>query len=690
MCELQMYSQVAMDLASGKYFSPIIHGYGIPFIFHYLIGKLATVTHDPIFATGQFQFVMDSTGIISIYLLGKSLFDRRVGLVSAFLFCFSPIYTTFAVVITVASAAFHIVGYVFLARVITKGGRLNAALAGFCFGMPDGGGRFSPFIVTAAAVCLWFMISDKSRRRNALKWLGIGFIGSMAPMIAYSSQHVFYLISMLYAFTGKGFEHVEMSRPIYSELLQKISEFGIHFFVFNPLCALPLLLVFSKWINLLFRRRLRLEGSEKFLLYNISVLSFFLTFVMTYTEPSEVFKLPARPLRYFFIFTPLLEVLSAHWIVGMLDRRRSLPGKSAKLFAGWNLRRGYIGLAGLAVFVALLPPLYAENRVFRDFRISRPTTVLSNLTPSQIFSTFRSYSFGANYAELLELNPGYGDEIGVKAMEFYARFMFKEALREHHEYMGIPVEWKSWFLNFPVFPIEALTRCGVVAGLPRDTIFYLMRKERLGTVQSRYRERPFSEAFAAQVDDWDLFRSFNPRTDLSAYILSQDGDVVVARIPIPFVRFHRVRFRFDRRDVRDPNTDFVVPASLVFLDELGFGWRTAANLSDPGDWTAIQKNRTGTTGVQVDPLIRNHFRVRVADGRYAVRLEWAPGDDVPGEPFRILGDTLLEHAETTELPDGRRVTTGIVMSGNEIVVDLAYDRTFTLFGFALEPVPVAP
>ncbi|MCL4235361.1 MAG: hypothetical protein KJ042_12680, partial [Deltaproteobacteria bacterium] len=229
-CEIQMYSQVATDLATGKYFTPIIHGYGIPFMFHYLIGILAGLTGNPIAATGQFQFYMDCFVVPATYVFGCMFRGRRTGLIAALLVCLSPIYTTYAMIITVASSVFHVYGYVFLFHAVKRCSRVSSVIAGILFGMPDGGGRFSPFIVAAGLAAIVLLIEDRKYRYRLSKWLIAGWVVSLSPMIAYGIKQPLYLLSLFFAFTSRGFAHVVMSRGFLDGIFSKIVESTPNFF----------------------------------------------------------------------------------------------------------------------------------------------------------------------------------------------------------------------------------------------------------------------------------------------------------------------------------------------------------------------------------------------------------------------------------------------------------------------------
>jgi hypothetical protein len=663
-CEMIDYAKVAVDLAGGDYFIPIVHGYGIPFSLYFLLGKLAGFFASPEFGIGISQFAIDCAVVPFTYLLGKAAFDRRTGLLAAFFAAVSPFYMSNASMILVSSAVFHVPALLLLFLAEKTRRPVYSLPAGLLFGLPDGGGRFAPFLFLAAALYILFSFRLREQKTRHLLFLGAGFFLSLVHLLAFSITHPEYFLSLFLAFTTSGFEHVEVSRSLYQQIPQKAIEFLVPFLLYNPICTLQLIAAtFYLPIKTLVRKESLGQG-ERFVWTMIGILSFLLAFVFTQAEPERVLAdIVTRPLRYFFIFMPLVELITAFYVLEMLQRREFFRGA---IFEKLSRRRVALAALGALFLVILIaPPAVKKGATFKLAGLNRNSTLLTNFVPIDFSPYFVENEFAMDYTAYLKERSGKTKRADVHPMEFYSLQFFKGPLKMRYRFHGDKVDVRSWVLNFPVFSFESMQRVGIPTGQKRHVFLYFLKKKALWDNQRRYRERFFREAFEAQEDDWSLMKKVNPGTDWGKRIVFENDEKVVARFRLEEMAYRSLEVCFGRRDSLDERCDFTVPSSSTYLDVIGLGWKFSSNLTDPGDWGAFRDAGWLESGLFVQNWVENEFRIRTVPGRYRIEVEWnrvtergiETGGQFPGE--------LETEAEwrTTSAGDGKMLSTVVTEAG---------------------------
>jgi Dolichyl-phosphate-mannose-protein mannosyltransferase len=687
-CEMIDYAKVGVDLAGGEYFVPVVHGYGIPFTLYYVVGKFISLFDLVEYGAGVFQFIVDCSIVPFTYLLGRIAFNRRTGLLAAFFAAFSPLYMMNAAIILVSSAAFHVPALLFLFLAQRDRHAAYTLLAGFFFGLPDGGGRFAPFLFTAAVLFILFSRRFKNRRREHLFFLGLGFSLTLVHLLAISINHPEFFFSLFLAFTASGFEHVEVSRALYQQVPQKVFEFLVPFFLYNPLCTLQLVAASIYLpIKTLFLKQ-ELNQAERFVWSMIAGLGFLLAFVFTQAEPEIVLgDMVSRPIRYFFVFVPLIELISSYYLAGALANAKS----PFRRVMAWPWLRGVAGAVLCLVLVGLpqLPPAVEESKIFAEAEFGPESVLLTNFVPIDTYRHFKRHKFALNYGDYARDRRKRLLPTKITPMEFYSRQFYKGPLNLTYEDRGNEVKIFSWFMNMPAFSFEAIASRGVPTGEEADLYFYFLKKTALWDKQRRYRERLFIDAFNDQEDDWELTKRANPGFDWTDKIIFENDDEVLAHVRFATVAYRSLELCFDRRDALNEGCDFTVPGSFVYLEPIGFGWISGTNLTDPGDWEASRKERELDSCVFVDDWIANEFTVRTVPGRYRVEVEWSsPPAENKGLSTVFPGRMETEQQwRTVFQDDGRRISTTDAKVGDKLRLRFGRKGQVLLHRLRLVPNP---
>lgn len=677
--EEMVYSTVALELAHGDYSPLVIHSYGIPSFLFRLSGIFTSLFSRPIIGLAWFHFIMDIWTIPLTYLLGKELFSRRVGLIAAFFISFAPFYLLFTMGTVYQSSLMYLPGLLLVARARRRASWLEVGIGGLLIGLPTYGGRFASFV---AAGAFFFLLVDKLPWRRKVASMAAftgGFFISTVPLLLYTLKERSFGERMLSVFGSSGLLHLALPRHFLESIPSKIGEFLLPLFLFNihvfiffvPAMLLAIITVFS--------RKRRLADGDKFLWAVFLGPAAILIFVMTYIEPLFLVGVQARPLRYFSMFTPLMELAAASFLASRLK------GKFSRLASVLSARRLLVAAAVLVVAAILgssLPRHLASDGFFRRLSPTKETTVYSNTILPGIDPYYRNHSFPVDYRSYLEMIEKHRFS-SSPALEFYGKQIYTQPMNLLYRYRRVPVRLKSWFLGMPAFSFKKLSRLGIPVGQERELWLYYWSKKKLLAENGRYQERYFRQVIAGEEESWDLMKNFNPDFDWRQAIVYKNDDEVLARVSAFPVAYRSLRLRFDRRSVEDPTVDFIVSSANTFLDELGFGWQTGYNLVVDGNWLNSMVDQPVTGGMRYLTGMQNEFRVRTLPGRYQVILEWKPDGEAGRLPLDFPGGEL--HAETRiSAADGHVRSTYEISTDDYLTLSFGAGESFYLYRFELE------
>ncbi|HLE80728.1 MAG TPA: glycosyltransferase family 39 protein, partial [Dehalococcoidia bacterium] len=157
--------------------------------------------------------LVDVGSIIVTFLLGSYLFNRRVGLLAAFLLAVTVLNIQYAHYFVVDSflAFFSLVSIYFAVRAAREGGRLNFALAGVMFGAAlaskGSAAALAPIIAMAAAIQAWPVVKRQwAESRGSITAVGLWSGGLKEPVLGLGLAAVLafavFRVFQPYAFDG--------------------------------------------------------------------------------------------------------------------------------------------------------------------------------------------------------------------------------------------------------------------------------------------------------------------------------------------------------------------------------------------------------------------------------------------------------------------------------------------------------
>lgn len=681
-----LYTTVNQELLRGDYLLPIIHGYGFPFYIYWFIGKVASFFREPITGSAYLNFSVDLLIIPLTYLLGRVLFHRGVGRVASLLVALSPIYLMFSTNVLMQSAVPDAAGFLLVFLALKRRHPLYLLPAGICFGLVNGGGRFSPFLLLGAFVCVLLLERSRRGKVRSLFLLWVGFLLSMLPLMIYTAHYPYFFLSMFTAFTGSGFEHVAMPRTFFADLPLKVVECLVPLLVFNPFCTLPLLHACAELFRTLVGRRRRLSWEEKYLWIYVGVLTLSLCFLVTNRESLDLLAfrvpVPLRPIRYFFIFTPLTELLGAHYACAYFAgrKRTTAPARGGR----WREAAPHLVLGLLILAVLVLPSSRKRNTLFHEAGLERDATFLTNVVPLDIAPYYRSHDYRSSYPDYVEAFTRTALLYPVTAWEFYAVQGYLGPAHLVYAFHGARVDLYKWYLNMPVFSLNRMRAIGTPTGDVANLYLLYYSKEKLLRVNRRYEEREFASTFQRQRDDWEAMRAANPDVDWSGLTVYDRGDEILLHLEPEEMAYTSLRLRFDRREAPRGEADFVITSSFAYLDLLGLGWQTCINLADPGDYRAHLVKGPFDRGVFVHPLLENHFEIRTVPGRYRLRLAWRPARDTPEIPPEIADGRVLSRDDRV-VEGGSRSTLWHLELGDRLTLRIPEGASLFLYELELTP-----
>ncbi len=670
MLEEMIYSTVSLDLSRGLYWAPIVHGYGIPFHLYWLTGKFLQLFDRPVFAIGYFHFLADSLLAPIVYVVGKRFFDRGVGLLAAFLAVLSPVYSYWSTLLILESAIFQALALYFIHLALRRRQAGLLLLAGLLFGFSHGGSRFSPFFILATALWLLWTRPPSLRLRRSIVFLGLGYLLSATPMIIGVIQRPALLLGFLGGLSGGGIDHFVMDRPLWGGLPSKVFEFLFPFVVYQPFVTIPF---FAALVALIRRRRDSESDPAALLLwFNVGVLAFALTFLVTYREPSALGSFLHRPLRYFFVFTPFIELLAAQWVMRML--RRVSPEHEMRLARAVCLAfAGAVFIIGLSMRAPVGPP-----SLFDKLGVKEESTLLTNLFPQDTYRYYTGHWFPLGAGAVMSK-----EKSSLPAMELYAFEAFRDPLRVEFTYHGVPVHVRSWFMNMPIVDLAKVFRLGQPVGPALPVYFDLASKAKIAAEVTRLRDdRNFSETFRAALSDRDLMKRLNPQLPPACRVITDNADEEIVKCLMPTVAYRDLKLRFDRREAGDPSADFIAPPGLPFFGFIGFGWHNGINLYTAED--PLVKNELRLKfqrGLVYDEHLWNEFYVRVRPGRYTFTIVCKPLEFDKPVLVDFPGSTVVHITRTF---NNEWMTEEVVLDANDgLVVSFGKWASFLLYSMEL-------
>ena len=306
--------------------------------------------------------LFDTGTVFVVFLIGRRLFNERVGLLAAFFSAFAVLHIQLAHFYTTEAMLtfFSCLSFLFVARLSEEGRRRDAALAGLFFGLAMAS-KFSALPMLAGiAVGVWLMtlrngasiqtlMPSAEAVKPALRKLGIAAIfGFLAFAIAQP-----YAILDLPYYAADAYQQSQMVRRVidfpYTRQYDDSLPFAYHIWQFSVWgVGLPLALLM--WAGLGFTAvRATLKRTRP----DILILAWFVPFFLI-TGLAEV-----KFLRYLLPVTPFLAIMAANLGDKGLTRLRSLSFKPNVLYGG--------GIAAVAL-IAFATVFYsvAYSNVYTD------------------------------------------------------------------------------------------------------------------------------------------------------------------------------------------------------------------------------------------------------------------------------------------------------------------------------------
>jgi hypothetical protein len=198
----------------------------------YLQSLTSTVWGSNFFAMRLVSVVIGTLTIPAVYLLGRELFDRRVGLAAALVLTTFPPHLHFSRLglLNIGETLFGVLAFAFFARALRTTRRGDAALAGVMLGMTayfyEGGRLLYPAVMLAWLVLLALL------RRGALRWRGVGWLALTAGLTALPFYYAWFASGV--AFAPKLTRYTANAAPTLRDLLDNHLTPVVTHFVSRP------------------------------------------------------------------------------------------------------------------------------------------------------------------------------------------------------------------------------------------------------------------------------------------------------------------------------------------------------------------------------------------------------------------------------------------------------------------------
>ena len=142
---------------------------GSYFIYHHLFTAAVMVA------------LLGTLGVFFVYLLGKELFNERVGILAALLYGFSPFLVNAShwIMATMPSMTFLAISFYILLKATKKNNKWLYLFSGIIFTISILI-RFTSIPLLAVVVAYAYLIKES---RKGMLWFGYGLVGSMLPYL---------------------------------------------------------------------------------------------------------------------------------------------------------------------------------------------------------------------------------------------------------------------------------------------------------------------------------------------------------------------------------------------------------------------------------------------------------------------------------------------------------------------------
>ena len=194
------WSQIIASDPTNNLFIPLSDGKQP--LYMWIAAFFSKILSDPLVATRLVSVLAGLLGMWGIYLLGKEIFNKRIGIISAVLFIFCPFlffYNRLAVVDGLLTT-FFVFTVLFIYRLTKKPTLLNAILLGLLLG----GGMLTK--TTAALSAIWIpavlLIFDWQKKNNLKRLLKLAGLFLVSGVIAFALYRIL-KISPLYYLIGQ-------------------------------------------------------------------------------------------------------------------------------------------------------------------------------------------------------------------------------------------------------------------------------------------------------------------------------------------------------------------------------------------------------------------------------------------------------------------------------------------------------
>ena len=178
------FAQRAVNIQEDNRY-PLLHpfdvGYAFPWLYPYLISGSLSIFGSTVANLRLPSAIFGALTIPALYLLGKHLFDRRIGLLAALLLATFPphIHLSRIALNNIADPFFGVLALGFIARGLKSKRRADFALGGLALGMTHyfyEGGR----LVFVLLTLLWLLTHTIPKRRFEPHQLAAGAMGTLA------------------------------------------------------------------------------------------------------------------------------------------------------------------------------------------------------------------------------------------------------------------------------------------------------------------------------------------------------------------------------------------------------------------------------------------------------------------------------------------------------------------------------
>ena len=587
------FATAAADLTRGAAFTPLVHYWGVPFYAILPQGLLIRLLERPLLTFCAVNYLFDALAIPLVYAFARRLFDRPTALVAAFLTALSPA-DAIAAIWGFQSSLLAVLAYDQLHRVgrVLSPGR--CLLVGVLIGLPTGGVRLAPIVLTAAA--LWLLASGSNWRARLTNTAAL-VAGHLLTMAVFLGRLVLDPSSWS-RLADFMFAAQPGHRAPLADLPAKLGEFLFSLVLTEPVAAVVALV----GLALLVRRRLvdrqTPDGNERFLWFFTAFYALVLAFVITSTEGV------GRNPRYFFLFSPLLQIIAAR------ELAHAFAGERLTAVLERPSRPALVALTG-AVLSAVIagvvwrgPELAA--RVFADLPLSETTTVLADGVYGVDAAHYRDHAFLRTFADYRR-RPD--DARPMLPIAYYSVVGRQGGVRLEQEIDGQRVLLFPLPNKLPPLDFARLRNAGSPLGPARE--FYLLVG---GTDADAYLAELARRNGQATVDDALVKRTNRFR---------------ILRFPLAPRAHDTLDLSFGAAPAFAGPHAFAVGPGSLFVDQIGFGWQATHTLS-PAD------GQGAGPGLPAAGFDDNEFLVRTPPGRYEIEVVWQSAPDAE-IPFRVVG-----------------------------------------------------